>query len=223
MDPILSIAKKHDLQIIEDCAQAHGAMYKGTKVGSFGGYGAFSFYPTKNLGCLGDGGAILVQTQEKTEILRKLRNYGSVKKYYNDLVGFNSRLDEIQAGFLSIKLRHLDKINEHKRKLAQVYHNGLKEDFIKPVIQPGFYDVHHIYNIRHEKRNELKDFLLKYGVKTDIHYPVAPHHQKAMQGVIKGGPFPISEEIHRTTLSLPISFFHTEQDIEQVVKIANKF
>ncbi len=223
MDPIISVAKKHDLRIIEDCAQAHGAMYKGTKVGSFGGYGAFSFYPTKNLGCLGDGGAILVQTQERAEILRKLRNYGSEKKYYNDLVGFNSRLDEIQAGFLSIKLRHLDKINEHKRKLAQLYHNGLKEDFIKPVIQPDYYDVYHIYNIRHKKRDELKEFLLKKGVKTDIHYPVAPHRQKAMQGVIKGGPFPISEEIHRTTLSLPISFFHTEQDIEQVVEIANKF
>jgi dTDP-4-amino-4,6-dideoxygalactose transaminase len=223
MDPILSTAKKHNLQIIEDCAQAHGAMYKGKGVGVFSDYGAFSFYPTKNLGCLGDGGAILVQTQEKAEILRKLRNYGSAKKYYNDVVGFNSRLDEVQSGFLSIKLKYLDKINEHKCRLAELYHKGLKEDFIKPVIQSDFYDVYHIFNIRHERRDALKEFLLNHGVKTDIHYPVAPHHQKAMQGLIKGGPFPISEEIHRTTLSLPISFFHTQQDIEQVIEIINKF
>jgi len=223
MDPILSIAKKHDLQIIEDCAQAHGAKYKGKRIGVFSEYGAFSFYPTKNLGCLGDGGAILAQTQERADILRKLRNYGSAKKYYNDVTGFNSRLDEIQAGFLSIKLNYLNEINEHKRRLAQLYHDGLKQDFIKPLIQPDFYDVYHIYNVRHEKRDDLKEYLYGHGVKTDIHYPIAPHRQKAMQGMIKGGPFPISEEIHKTTLSLPISFFHTQQDIEQVIEIANKF
>jgi dTDP-4-amino-4,6-dideoxygalactose transaminase len=223
MDPILSAAKKHNLVIIEDCAQAHGAKYKGKKVGTFGEYGAFSFYPTKNLGCLGDGGAVLVQTQERDSILRKLRNYGSEKKYYNDLVGFNSRLDEVQAGFLSIKLKYLDEINEHKRQLAQLYHEGLKEDFIKPSVQPDFYDVYHIYNIRHEKRDKLKEYLLNSGIKTDIHYPVAPHNQKAMEGIIKDSHFPISEIIHKTTLSLPISFFHTKQDIEQVIEIVNKF
>jgi dTDP-4-amino-4,6-dideoxygalactose transaminase len=223
MDPILTAAKKHDVRIIEDCAQAHGAMYKGTKVGGFGDYGAFSFYPTKNLGCLGDGGAILVQLPERAETLRKLRNYGSIKRYQNDIVGFNSRLDEVQAGFLSIKLRHLDAINKHKRKLAQLYLHGLKEDFIKPAVHPDLFDVYHIFNIRHERRDDLKEFLFHHGVKTDIHYPVPPHKQRAMQGLIKGGPFPISEEIHQTTLSLPISFFHTEQDIEQVVEIVNKF
>ena len=223
MDPILAIAKRHNVRIIEDCAQAHGAMYKGNMVGGFGEYGAFSFYPTKNLGCLGDGGAILVQTPEKAETLRKLRNYGSNKKYYNDVVGFNSRLDEVQAGFLSIKLKHLDEINTHKRKLAQLYHEGLKSDFIKPAIHKDYYDVYHIFNVRHERRDELKEHLLRNEIKTDIHYPVPPHAQQAMQGLIKGGPFPISEKIHRTTLSLPISFFHTEQDIEQVIEIANKF
>ncbi len=223
MDPILSAARKHNLVIIEDCAQAHGAKYKGKKVGAFGEYGAFSFYPTKNLGCLGDGGAVLVQTQERNSVLRKLRNYGSEKKYYNDLVGFNSRLDEVQAGFLSIKLKHLDEINEHKRQLAQLYHEGLKEDFIKPSVHPDFYDVYHIYNIRHEKRDKLKDYLLSKEIKTDIHYPIAPHDQKAMEGIIKGGPFPVSEEIHKTTLSLPISFYHTKQDIEKVIEAANKF
>jgi dTDP-4-amino-4,6-dideoxygalactose transaminase len=223
MDPILAIAQKHNLRVIEDCAQAHGALYRGTKVGSFGDYGAFSFYPTKNLGCLGDGGAILVQTWEKAENMRKLRNYGSIKKYYNDIIGFNSRLDELQAGFLTIKLKHLNTINEHKRKLAALYLVGLKDDFIKPVSHPDFYDVYHIFTIRHERRDALKEYLLNQGVKTDIHYPVPPHSQKAMQGMIKGGPFPLAEEIHRTTLSLPISFFHTEADIEQVIETANRF
>jgi dTDP-4-amino-4,6-dideoxygalactose transaminase len=223
MDPILAIAKKHHLCVIEDCAQAHGAMYKGTKVGVFGDYGAFSFYPTKNLGCLGDGGAILVNSADKAENLRKLRNYGSSKKYYNDLVGFNSRLDEVQAGFLSIKLKSLHKINEHKRTLAQLYFTGLKDDFIKPQVHQDYYDVYHIFNIRHERRDALKEYLQKNGVKTDIHYPVAPHDQKAMKDILKKDQYPISTEIHRTTLSLPISFFHTENDIEQVIEIANRF
>ncbi len=223
MDPILAVAKRHNLRVIEDCAQAHGAMYKRKKVGIIGDFGAFSFYPTKNLGCLGDGGAIVVNDASLAETLRKLRNYGSSKKYYNDLVGFNSRLDEVQAGFLSVKLKHLDEINKHKRNLAQLYIKGLKSDFIKPHVHPDYYDVYHIFNIRHERRDYLKDYLLQNGVKTDIHYPVAPHHQRAMQGMLKGSPFPISEEIHRTTLSLPISFFHTEDDIEHVIEIANRF
>jgi dTDP-4-amino-4,6-dideoxygalactose transaminase len=223
MDPISTFAKKHNVQIIEDCAQAHGSKYKGRRVGGFGTYGAFSFYPTKNLGCLGDGGAILVKTEEDAETLRKLRNYGSSKKYYNDIIGYNSRLDEIQAGFLLIKLKHLDRINEHKRKLASIYLDGLKEDFVKPATHPDYYDIYHIFNIRHERRDALQKYLLNHGVKTDIHYPVPPHAQKALQGKIQGGTFPIAEEIHRTTLSLPISFSHTEHDIEQVVEIANKF
>lgn len=223
MDPIIAVADKFNLRIIEDCAQAHGAMYRGKKVGTFGEYGAFSFYPTKNLGCLGDGGAVLVQTPVRADFLRKLRNYGSSKKYYNEIVGTNSRLDEMQAGFLSIKLKHLDEINAHKRYLARLYLQGLNDDFIKPVVDPEYYDIYHIFNVRHERRNDLKEYLLNHGVKTDIHYPVAPHAQKAMQGLLPGGPFPISEEIHKTTLSLPISFFHTEQDIQQVIEIANKF
>lgn len=223
MEPILATAIKHDLRVIEDCAQAHGAMYKGKKVGILGDYGTFSFYPTKNLGCLGDGGAIIVNDAPSAETLRKLRNYGSLKKYYNDLIGFNSRLDEVQAGFLSVKLKYLDRINDHKRKLAQLYFDGLKEDFIKPAVHPDYYDVYHIFNIRHQKRDALREYLLGKGVKTNIHYPVPPHKQLAMRDIIKNDHFPISEEIHRTTLSLPISFFHTEDDISQVIEIANKF
>jgi dTDP-4-amino-4,6-dideoxygalactose transaminase len=132
-------------------------------------------------------------------------------------------LDEVQAGFLSVKLRHLDEINKHKRKLARLYHHGLKDDFIKPNVHPNFYDVYHIFNIRHERRDVLKEYLLKNGVKTDIHYPVAPHAQRAMHNILNVGSFPISEEIHRTTLSLPISYFHKESDIVQVIEIANRF
>jgi len=222
MDPILKICKKYNLKLIEDCAQAHGATYKGTKAGSFGDFGAFSFYPTKNLGCLGDGGGITTNSEELIEKIKCLRNYGSNTKYYNEIIGFNSRLDEVQAGFLSIKLAKLDKINQHKNRLAKIYHENLKGDFIKPVIDASYYHTYHIFNIRHEKRDELKEFLLKHEIKTEIHYPVAPHKQKALQRIIEGD-YKISQEIHATTLSLPISYFHSEDDVAKVAETLNKF
>jgi len=222
MDKICELAQKYDLKIIEDCAQAHGAKYKNQKSGTLGEIGAFSFYPTKNLGALGDAGAITTNDKETAEIITKLRNYGSGVKYYNEYVGLNSRLDEIQAGFLSIKLKKLDEINSHKRQLAKIYSENLKEDFVKPLIEADNYDVYHIYNIRHEKRDELKEYLLKNEIRTDIHYPVSPHKQKAMQGIIEGD-YPISDEIHATTLSLPISYFHSEDEIYRVVEVLNRF
>ena len=222
MDPILKICKKYNLKLIEDCAQAHGATYKGQKAGSFGDFGAFSFYPTKNLGCLGDGGGITSDSVELIEKIQCLRNYGSNTKYYNEIIGFNSRLDEVQAGFLAIKLAKLDEINQHKNKLATIYHQNLKSDFIRPIIDPSYYHIYHIFNIRHEKRDKLKEFLLKNEIKTEIHYPVAPHKQKALQGIINGD-YKISQEIHNTTLSLPISYSHNEKDIEKVVEVLNKF
>lgn len=222
MDKIKQIAEKYDLNIIEDSAQAHGAMFKDKKAGTFG-TGAFSFYPTKNLGALGDGGAILTNNEKLVEKIKKLRNYGSEKKYYNELVGYNSRLDEIQAAFLSIKLKRLDEINRHKRQLAKIYLENLKGDFIKPIVENNFYDVYHIFNVRHEKRDRLKEYLLKNGIKTEIHYPVPPHKQKAMQDLIKEQCFSISEEIHNTTLSLPISYCHTKEDIYKVIEVMNKF
>jgi dTDP-4-amino-4,6-dideoxygalactose transaminase len=223
MDPILEIAKKYNLKLVEDCAQAHGAMYKGKKVGGFGDLGAFSFYPTKNLGAFGDGGAIVTNNKNLEEIIRKLRNYGSSVKYYNDLVGFNSRLDEMQAGFLLVKLKKLDEVNEHKRKLAQIYLKNLKDDFIKPFIDPDYYDVYHIFNVRNPNRENLKQYLLENEIKTEIHYPVSPNKQKSMKEILDNVSCPISEEIHRTTLSLPISYFHTEDDIWKVVGIMNRF
>jgi dTDP-4-amino-4,6-dideoxygalactose transaminase len=223
MDPILEIVKKNNLRLIEDCAQAHGAEYKGKKVGSFGDFGCFSFYPTKNLGGLGEGGAITTNNPKLAKTINWLRNYGSNKKYYNEIIGYNSRIDEVQTGFLRVKLKKLDEINAHKRKLAEIYDKGITNNkVIKPAIQVGFLDVFHIYNIRHPKRNELKEYLEKKGIGTAIHYPVPPHKQNATKGLIKGS-FPISEEIHNTTLSLPISYFHTEEEILKVIDAINSF
>lgn len=221
MDPILSICKKYNLELIEDCAQAHGAKYKEKKVGSFG-IGCFSFYPTKNLGALGDAGAITTNNKDFANKLLAYRNYGSFKKYYNEYIGYNSRLDEIQASLLSIKLKELDKINNHKRKLAHIYQEELSNKFIKPILHQDYFDVYHIYNIRHKERDNIKEYLLQQNIKTEIHYPLAPHKQKAMQGIISGS-YPISEEIHNTTLSLPISYFHKEKDIMRVCKVLNSY
>ena len=222
IDSILDICKKNRLFLIEDCAQAHGAEYKGKKAGCFGDLAAFSFYPTKNLGCLGDGGAITTNNPAYDEKIRMLRNYGSSKKYYNRYIGYNSRLDELQAAFLSVKLKYLNKINEHKRELAAIYLNNLREDFILPVLEENYLDVFHIFNIRHEKRDLLKDFLLKNGIKSEVHYPVAPHRQKALD-FMANMSYPISELIHGTTLSLPVSAFHSRKDIRFVVEVLNMF
>ncbi len=223
MDKINAIADRFNLKVIEDCAQAHGASLNGRRAGNFGHFGAFSFYPTKNLGALGDAGAVTCNDESLQKLIGTLRNYGSIVKYYNDEVGYNSRLDEMQAAFLSIKLAKLDRINEHKRELAALYQSGLREDFIKPLIQDGYIDVYHIYNIRHARRDALKEYLAQHDIKTEIHYPIAPNKQKAMVGILDDTDTPISAEIHRTTLSLPISYFHTPSDVMQVIEIMNKF
>jgi dTDP-4-amino-4,6-dideoxygalactose transaminase len=223
MNAITTIASHNNLRIIEDCAQAHGASYKGKKAGSFGDFGAFSFYPTKNLGALGDAGALTTSDQNLFNSVNALRNYGSNKKYHNDLVGFNSRLDELQAALLNVKLKRLDIINQHKRKLANLYMEGIKDAFIKPVVEEDYFDVYHIFNIRHSKRDALREYLAKKDIKTEIHYPVAPNKQKAMIGILETGETPIAEEIHATTLSLPISFFHREADILYIIDQINQF
>jgi dTDP-4-amino-4,6-dideoxygalactose transaminase len=223
MEKINDIARRHSLKVIEDCAQAHGARFKQNKVGTFGDASAFSFYPTKNLGALGDGGCVVTDSDDVAARLKTLRNYGSNKKYYNEIIGYNSRLDEMQAAFLSVKLKSLDKINEHKRKLADLYHAHLSDDFIKPSRHPDFYDVYHIYPVRHPERDRLKEYLLENNIKTEIHYPVPPHHQEALKHLFPARSFPISEEIHQTILSLPISFFHTEKDVMQVIETMNRF
>lgn len=222
MKAILELKEKYGFKLVEDCAQSHDAKQYGRQTGTFGEYGAFSFYPTKNLGAIGDSGAILTNDDDLALAVRRLRNYGSDVKYYNEVLGYNSRLDEVQAGLLSVKLKHLKEITSHKQKLADLYHKHLSDTFIKPVREEGYEDVFHIYNIRHPERDRLKQYLLEKGIKTEIHYPVAPHHQKAMKGVFEGS-YPISEEIHATTLSLPVSFCHTEEEIMQVIEITNNF
>ena len=223
MDKIMAICEQNNLKLIEDCAQSHGAKFKGQQTGTFGDFGCFSYYPTKNLGALGDAGSITTDNEELLLNVKKLRNYGSLIKYKNDVIGFNSRLDEVQAGFLSIKLKKLDEINSHKRSLANIYLSELKDDFIKPQVHDDYFDVYHIFNVRHPKRDELKEYLLKNEIKTEIHYPIAPNKQEAMKGILDHENYPISELIHQTTLSLPISYFHTEEDARKVTDIMNKF
>lgn len=223
MEAILAIKNKHSLILVEDCAQAHGATFKGQKTGTFGEFGAFSFYPTKNLGALGDAGAVTTNDAELAGIMRQLRNYGSDRKYYNERIGTNSRLDELQAAFLSVKLQALDDINKHKRKLANLYLNNLKSDYILPVVEDDYQDVYHIFNIRHQRRNELKAYLFNNDIGTEIHYPVPPHEQKAMQEVLQGQQFAIAKQIHETTLSLPCSYWHTVEQVERVIEVMNGF
>ena len=223
MEPILAICEQYNLKLIADCAQSHGAKYKGENTGTFGDFGAFSFYPTKNLGALGDGGALTTDNEALMNEIIILRNYGSKQKPYNEKVGFNSRLDEIQAAFLNIKLKKLDEINAHKNKLAALYLQNLIDPFIKPSVHKDHYDIYHIFNIRHEKRDLLKEYLFSNGIKTEIHYPISPNKQKSMEGILDHFSCPISEEIHRTTLSLPISYSHKENDIYNVIECLNNF
>jgi dTDP-4-amino-4,6-dideoxygalactose transaminase len=223
MTHINAIASKHGLKVIEDCAQAHGAIHQCKKAGNWGHIAAFSFYPTKNLGGLGDGGAITTDDAELADRIRYLRNYGSAKKYHNAYLGYNSRLDELQAAFLRHKLKSLDAINAHKMYLANIYREHLADRFIKPIIEPDNTDVFHIYNIRYLRRDELQNYLKQKGIKTEIHYPVAPHLQVAYQNMWPGEVFPLSEEIHATSLSLPIAFCHTANDISYVCDTINSF
>jgi dTDP-4-amino-4,6-dideoxygalactose transaminase len=222
MDPILAFARQHGLKVVEDCAQAHGAHFRGRKAGTWGDVNGHSFYPTKNLGALGDAGAVTSDDDVLADRVRTLRNYGSKVKYHNEIVGTNSRLDELQAVFLSIKLRRLDEINAHKRRLAAIYHAEIPASFVKPIVDPDYFDVYHIYNLRHPERDRLRTFLLDRGIKTEVHYPIAPRSQKAMEGILDGD-YPIAEEIHRTTLSLPISYCHTEAEVSAVCRALREF
>ena len=223
MDAIMAIKKKYDLFLVEDCAQAHGATYKGKLAGTFGEMGAFSFYPTKNLGALGDAGAIICQDEQLAKNLQSQRNYGSDRKYYNDIIGYNNRLDELQASFLRIKLRKLCEMNEHRNKLAAKYHNALGDKFVLPIQDNDHYDVYHIFNIRHDRRDDLQRYLGDRGVGTVIHYPVPPHRQQAFKDYFVGQEFPIADLIHNTTLSIPCSFCHTPAEIEEVINILMQF
>lgn len=230
MYPILDICKKYNLKLIEDCAQSHGATYKGKMTGTFGDAGAFSFYPTKNLGALGDAGGIALNDETLYKKLKAWRNYGSHVKYQNEYIGDNSRLDEIQASFLSVKLQSLDYINRRKNQIAKYYLNHLKSDYILPTTIADNFNVFHIFPIRHPRRNDLRDYLLAHGIKTEIHYPIAPCDQKSIQNwatknaiSLNSNDFQLAKIIHATELSLPCSPIHADDDIEYIVKIMNRF
>ena len=226
MHAINGIANKHDLFLVEDNAQAHGSSFDGRRTGSWGDANATSFYPGKNLGALGDGGAITTDNQELAERIKTLRNYGSSKKYYNDLIGYNNRLDEMQAAFLSIKLKHLVAWTELRQKAANHYLLGLRgvDDLALPFTHPLATHVYHLFVIRTEKRDELQSFLSSKGIGTLIHYPIPPHLQKAYHNLgFRKGDFPIAEELADTSLSLPMFPGITEQQQDYVIQEIKAF
>jgi dTDP-4-amino-4,6-dideoxygalactose transaminase len=219
MDAIGAFAREHGLKVVEDCAQSHGAKLGKQMTGTFGDAGCFSFYPTKNLGAIGDAGAVMTSDDALADRLRHIRNYGSKQKYVNRYVGVNSRLD---AALLRVKLRHLDAMTTHKRALAEVYFANLPDWVVKPVRRDDEFDVFHIYGIRHPQRDALRQHLLEAGVKTEVHYPIPPHRQEAMRGILSG-EYPVSEELHATELSLPISNGHTAAEICKVCEAITTF
>lgn len=222
MDAIGAFAAEHGLAIVEDCAQSHGAMLGGQMTGTFGVAGCFSFYPTKNLGAAGDAGAVVTNDDTLADRLRHTRNYGSKQKYVNKYIGVNSRLDEIQAALLRVKLRHLDAVTEHKRKLAAIYHDRLPDWICKPRLRNDEFDVYHIFGVRVPERDAFRQHLLDRGIKSEIHYPIPPHRQEAMRGILSG-EYPIADELHATELSLPISAGHSEADVMRVCEAASSF
>lgn len=225
MDSIVAIIEKYNLYLIEDCAQAHGAIYKEKKVGSFGKAAGFSFYPGKNLGALGDGGAIVSNQKEIVDKVRALGNYGSDYKYHHIYKGHNSRLDEMQAAFLQVKLQHLDRMNEERRRIANRYLTEIHNDnVILPYVIDEVIPVWHIFGIRCNRRNELEDYLKDKGIGTNKHYPIPMHMQECYKDLgLKQGELPIAEEISATQLSLPMYYGMTDEEIQYVIDNINKF
>ena len=221
MQKIWDLAKKYNLKVFEDAAQAHGAIYQGKRTGNLSDAAAFSFYPGKNLGCLGDGGAVTTNDEEIYHKIKALANYGSDRKYHHIYKGLNSRLDEIQAAVLDIKLPHLDGDNEYRRKIVQYYHSHIDNPLIT---LPETYDekahVWHVYAVRTQERDRFQQYLTDNGIQTIIHYPTPPHKQLAYQEW-NGLSFPITEIIHREIISLPISPVLTDEEVKKVVEVVN--
>lgn len=225
MDPIMAISKKHGLYVIEDCAQAHGALYKGKVIGSFGHAAGFSFYPGKNLGAMGDAGATVTNDKELADKIRALGNYGSDYKYHHIYQGTNSRLDEMQAAFLSAKLPHMDRVNENRRATAKRYLEGIRNPkIVLPYVLPETEPVWHVFAVRCEKRDQLAAFLQEKGIGTNKHYPIPMHLQKCYEDLgIPAGALPIAEQISATELSLPMYYGMTEEEIQYVIDAVNDF
>lgn len=225
MDQICEIATRYHLNVIEDCAQAHGAELNKRKIGTFGDISCFSFYPTKPLGAQGDGGALVTNSSELAERIRKLRNYGSGKKYVNELTGINSRLDEFQAAILQVGLRHLEEGNIYRQRIAERYLSEIKNPLVKlPLKREKCSHVFHIFALQCEHRDALQVFLLERGIKTLCHYPIPPHLQKCYSFLgYNEGDYPVSERIAKQELSLPIYVGMPMEEVTQVIDAINAF
>lgn len=223
MPAIMAIAQEHGLLVLEDSAQAHGAAIAGKRAGSWGHASGFSFYPGKNLGALGDAGAITTNDDELAHTLRALANYGSHKKYENLYQGVNSRLDEIQAALLRVKLRYLDKDTRRRQEIAKTYNESIIQSTLRlPLIVSPEGHVFHLFVIRAERRDDLQRFLHEQGVSTMIHYPIPPHQQQAYKQW-HAASYPLTEQIHRQVLSLPISPVMTDEHVQEVVAAVGRY
>ncbi len=225
MESIMKIAAKYDLRVVEDCAQSHGAKFKNQMTGTFGDIGCFSFYPSKNLGAFGDAGAIVTDNAKLADDVRVFRNYGSEKRYYNRVVGTNSRLDEIQAGLLRVRLSHMEELEAEKRRICQRYLIELKNELITlPKVRESATHIWHQFVIRSERRQELIDYLNKKGIGTIIHYPIPPHMSEAYQYLnILKGTLPITENYAETVLSIPLYNGMTEEEQDYIIESINCF
>lgn len=225
MDPIMAIARKHGLKVIEDCAQAHGAIYKEQKVGAFGDAAGFSFYPGKNLGALGDAGAVITNDKELADRIRAFGNYGSDYKYHHIYKGYNSRLDELQAAFLAAKLPHLERMNVERRRIADRYLNEIKNPKVELPFVPDYaVPVWHIFGIRCGERDRLEKYLNENGIGTNKHYPIPMHLQDCYKDLgFKEGDFPIAEDISKTELSIPMYYGMTDEEIQYVIDKINEY
>ena len=223
MDPIHALAKRYNLRVLEDAAQAHGAVYKQQRAGNAGDAAAWSFYPSKNLGALGDAGAITTNDDALAEQLRALRNYGSAQKYVNDYIGHNSRLDELQAAILLAKLPFLADENNRRKALARMYLTGLQlPDLTLPPADQVEQDVWHLFVVRYPQRDSLRDYLHERGIGTDVHYPTPPHQQRAYANM-SHLLLPIAEQLHREVLSLPLNPTLTNSEVLYIIDIINQF
>lgn len=226
MTSIMEIANKYALYVVEDCAQGHGTTWEGQTIGSFGHANAFSFYPTKNLGAIGEAGAVTTNNEQLAIKIQQLRNYGQTKKYHNAFAGSNKRIDEVQAAFLLVKMQYMEQWTQQRKQAAALYQQALdtKAELILPKTIHGAEHVWHLYVIRHPERDRLQEYLNNQGIGTLIHYPIPPHLQEAYQSLgYQKGDFPIAEEIADTALSLPLYPGITEEDVLSIAETINKF
>lgn len=224
MDAIMEVAARHNIYVIEDAAQAHGSSYKGRRAGSVGQLGCFSFYPTKNMGALGDAGAVTTSDAELAARLRRLRNYGESSKYHNESMGYNSRLDELQAAFLRVKLPHLKQWNDTRRSLAAVYQSRLNDRFRAPKDKSGYVNNYHLFVIQSEEREKLQEHLRAHDIQTLVHYPVPCHLQPAFRNIKhRCCDLSVTERLARRILSLPMYPTLSAEQVEDVAHCVNSF